>query len=101
MLGLAVEEQADIGWDNFVKGHVSTKWCKAQHLYSKAFPMKKEFNGNTWMKNLIKAIWTIFVDTLAACNADLHMYVESASNSAIDKQVRKSFTLIHSMLKAD
>eukprot|EP00957_Ditylum_brightwellii_P003622 274278-Ditylum_brightwellii.AAC.1 len=32
-LSLALEEQADIGWKNFVKGRVSEWWVKLQQIF--------------------------------------------------------------------
>eukprot|EP00957_Ditylum_brightwellii_P110682 8440858-Ditylum_brightwellii.AAC.2 len=58
----AIEEQNDIGWDNFLEGHILYKWSHAQHLYCNAFLSKKEFDSNTWTSKLILAIWSIFVN---------------------------------------
>eukprot|EP00957_Ditylum_brightwellii_P209834 15363465-Ditylum_brightwellii.AAC.1 len=61
-LGKAIEEQADLGWHNFIKGCILKHWAEAQYTYSQSVPTKKDFNRDQWNKQLIKNIWMIFVD---------------------------------------
>eukprot|EP00957_Ditylum_brightwellii_P090614 6901242-Ditylum_brightwellii.AAC.1 len=44
-ISAALKEQANIGWNNSVKGRISKKWAQAQSMYSKSFPKRKEFNS--------------------------------------------------------
>eukprot|EP00957_Ditylum_brightwellii_P002371 181426-Ditylum_brightwellii.AAC.1 len=47
----AVEDQHQIGWNNFMKGKISIKWKAAQTMYTDALPASinsKEFNKDSW-----------------------------------------------------
>eukprot|EP00957_Ditylum_brightwellii_P029202 2207319-Ditylum_brightwellii.AAC.1 len=48
-LSLALEEQADIGWENFVKGRVSEWWVKLQQIF---------YNDVYSSSNYKKELWT-------------------------------------------
>eukprot|EP00957_Ditylum_brightwellii_P110622 8437272-Ditylum_brightwellii.AAC.1 len=54
MLAEAVSEQQFIGWDNFMKGQISSKWKLAQQLYITALSKYtiKNFNYNLWASKL-------------------------------------------------
>ena len=57
-LGSALEEQAGIGWENFMKGRVSTKWGETQVLNSKEVHRKNNRQKyKKWTEELIKRIW--------------------------------------------
>eukprot|EP00957_Ditylum_brightwellii_P208376 15357090-Ditylum_brightwellii.AAC.1 len=62
LLCTMVEYQAEIGWDNFVKGRVSKHWSFAQDCYNMAIPNNKSGAATTWTTSLIMAVWTIFAD---------------------------------------
>eukprot|EP00957_Ditylum_brightwellii_P130806 9978302-Ditylum_brightwellii.AAC.1 len=98
---LTVEIQADIGWDNFIKGHAAKHWSWAQKSYKSALPMTKIFDSNQWTTKLVKALWTIFVDIWNARNAYLHTEMEDMRSSVTDKQIRKAYTLQQSMFHSN
>eukprot|EP00957_Ditylum_brightwellii_P017064 1286915-Ditylum_brightwellii.AAC.1 len=61
-LSLALEEQAEIGWENFVKGRVSTLWGKSQQIFhNEVYPTSK-YKKEQWMGKLITGMWQIFYD---------------------------------------
>eukprot|EP00957_Ditylum_brightwellii_P181549 13828718-Ditylum_brightwellii.AAC.1 len=45
VLCTAVEFQADIDWDNFIKGRVSKHWYHTQACYINALPQCKAFDS--------------------------------------------------------
>eukprot|EP00957_Ditylum_brightwellii_P121316 9251722-Ditylum_brightwellii.AAC.1 len=55
MVCRALEEQADIGRDNFVKDRVSQKWGTAQAEFYKQFHPKAYSTAASWIELLIKA----------------------------------------------
>eukprot|EP00957_Ditylum_brightwellii_P075801 5761030-Ditylum_brightwellii.AAC.1 len=101
LLGLVVETQGNLGWNSFIKGHVSHYWCMLQACYSNTLPNVKAFDSKTQTTKLIKAVWMIFVDVWNAQNAHLHTEMECATNSVLDKQVKKAYALKHSMFYSD
>ena len=46
-LSLAIEEQADIGWENFMKGRVSKKWGERHKYYT-----QRRYTGKTTDKSM-------------------------------------------------
>ena len=52
-------EQSAIGWDNMLKGHVSTQWRLAQKKSYQQYPqciLKKIHNPTSWINAIIKTI---------------------------------------------
>eukprot|EP00957_Ditylum_brightwellii_P126090 9611642-Ditylum_brightwellii.AAC.1 len=48
----AVEDQHQIGWNNFMTGRISIKWKAAQKMYTNALPAStnsKEFNKDLFV----------------------------------------------------
>eukprot|EP00957_Ditylum_brightwellii_P059035 4477417-Ditylum_brightwellii.AAC.1 len=52
----AVEIQQELGWHNFIKGHMAKEWCLAQAQYCKDRPNKNHFDATQWSTKCIKAI---------------------------------------------
>eukprot|EP00957_Ditylum_brightwellii_P037507 2836406-Ditylum_brightwellii.AAC.1 len=55
----AVEDQHWIGWNNFMKGHISIKQKVAQKMYTDAHPASKKskgFNKELWSSRVITEI---------------------------------------------
>eukprot|EP00957_Ditylum_brightwellii_P126506 9642657-Ditylum_brightwellii.AAC.1 len=52
-LSLALEEQAEISWENVVKGRISALWGKSQHIfYNEVYPTSN-YKKEQWMGKLI------------------------------------------------
>eukprot|EP00957_Ditylum_brightwellii_P049241 3736509-Ditylum_brightwellii.AAC.1 len=100
----AVEDQHWIGWDNFMKGWISIKWKAAKKMYMGALPASaksKEFNKNLWSSKVVTEIWSIFQQIWNAQNAHLHTEMVDTYSTLLNKQVRKTFALQHSMSDTD
>eukprot|EP00957_Ditylum_brightwellii_P145949 11114632-Ditylum_brightwellii.AAC.1 len=73
-LSLAIEEQAEIGWENFVKGR------------------------EQWMRKLITGVWQIFYDVWKACNAHLRSPLGTSNTAHLNKCIKHVCgTLSHDM----
>eukprot|EP00957_Ditylum_brightwellii_P035295 2676851-Ditylum_brightwellii.AAC.1 len=101
ILSDAVETQYNISWDNFMKEKIAKEWYQAQAQYCRNVPITSTFDSTTWSTKLIKAIWSISVNVWNACNNYLHTEMAQTTNTILDKQVRKTFTLKHSMFVSD
>eukprot|EP00957_Ditylum_brightwellii_P048979 3716475-Ditylum_brightwellii.AAC.1 len=58
-----VEDQHQIGWNNFMKGPISIKWKAAQKMHTDALPVStksKELNKDLWSTRVVTEIWSIF-----------------------------------------
>eukprot|EP00957_Ditylum_brightwellii_P118931 9070784-Ditylum_brightwellii.AAC.1 len=50
-----VEEQSELGWDNFLKGRMTKTWCNCQaHYHQESSSLTTEFESNVWKKGLIQ-----------------------------------------------
>eukprot|EP00957_Ditylum_brightwellii_P205476 15344053-Ditylum_brightwellii.AAC.2 len=59
----AIEDQHQMGWNNFIKGQISIKWKAAQKMYTDSLPAStksKEFNKDLWSSRVVTEIWSIF-----------------------------------------
>ena len=63
-------EQLSIGWENFLRGFVTTTWCEAQHNYFLHLQSKK--TGQRWLTALIQKLWAISWDMWRFHNGILH-----------------------------
>eukprot|EP00957_Ditylum_brightwellii_P025787 1950608-Ditylum_brightwellii.AAC.1 len=60
-LSTALEVQAELGWDNFLKVRLSKQWKHVQQLYlHQAYPNSKINPASNWAKQLILSTWDIF-----------------------------------------
>eukprot|EP00957_Ditylum_brightwellii_P081967 6233296-Ditylum_brightwellii.AAC.1 len=55
ILSAAVEQQHELGWDNFAKGCVSLLWKEAQQIHISLFNPNTSSTKNKWAKGLISA----------------------------------------------
>ena len=56
-------EQAAIGWQNFLRGHIATSLIDYQEAYFRARERPADENGQLWAKKLITTLWSLFFDT--------------------------------------
>eukprot|EP00957_Ditylum_brightwellii_P144073 10977450-Ditylum_brightwellii.AAC.1 len=69
----AVEDQHDLGWDNMMKGCISTKWGRAQQKHFEIFYPKSTTNSREcWEKDLITPLWNCFYHIWAYRNDIIH-----------------------------
>eukprot|EP00957_Ditylum_brightwellii_P128939 9836751-Ditylum_brightwellii.AAC.1 len=52
----AIELQVQIGWGNFIEGHVAKQWSCAQKSYRDALPTNMTVDSTQWTTKLIKAV---------------------------------------------
>lgn len=88
MILQALSEQQTIGWAYACRGYLSTKWVEA-HSFGK--PPDSLFSlRHTWLKQILKALWS-FTDTMwAHRNKILHGQEESAKiirESTVDQRI--------------
>eukprot|EP00957_Ditylum_brightwellii_P206575 15349062-Ditylum_brightwellii.AAC.2 len=100
----AVDDQQTIGWNNFMKGRLSINWKMAQAMYINDLPKNRtaqKFDCKLWSSKVIMGIWSTFCLVWNVCNAHLHMEMQVELISSINQQVRKSFSLKHSVFETD
>jgi len=61
-LGLGIEQQANIGWVNFLKGRVSKKFGDAQQIFYNIVHPNGTYTRDQWMGKMITGVWQIFYD---------------------------------------
>eukprot|EP00957_Ditylum_brightwellii_P177547 13523605-Ditylum_brightwellii.AAC.1 len=100
----AVENQHQIGWNNFMKGRISIMWKVAQKMYTDELPVSKkskDFNKELWSSRVITEIWSIFRQIWNTWNVHLHTEMTDTYSTILNKQVRKAFALQHSISETD
>eukprot|EP00957_Ditylum_brightwellii_P053693 4068064-Ditylum_brightwellii.AAC.1 len=90
-LSLVLEEQADISWENFVKGRVSEQWGKSQHIfYNDVYP-SSNYNKEQWTGQLVTGVWQFFYHVWKAHNAHLHSPLGTGNKSHLNKCIRYAY----------
>ena len=56
------KHQADIGWQNFLRGHIATSIIDYQEAYFRARERPEEETGQLWAGKLIVTLWSYFFD---------------------------------------
>ena len=55
-LSQAIDDQNEIGWDQFLKGRLSLQWINLQHKYCLDQNLQPKYDGFNWASKLIKKI---------------------------------------------
>eukprot|EP00957_Ditylum_brightwellii_P160802 12242309-Ditylum_brightwellii.AAC.1 len=100
----AVVNQHDLGWDNMMKGCVSTNWGWAQQKHFEIFSAQSPTTAREhWEKDLINLLWNCFYHIWAARDDILHNSAHDPdSTSALNKQIRSTYSALqHRMEKHD
>eukprot|EP00957_Ditylum_brightwellii_P211228 15365920-Ditylum_brightwellii.AAC.3 len=101
-LRLVLEEQVDIGWENFVKGRVSEWWGKSQEIFYNDVYSLSNYKKEQWTAQLTTGVWQIFYNVWKACNAHLHSPLGTDNKSYLNKCIRHAYgTLSHAMSWTD
>eukprot|EP00957_Ditylum_brightwellii_P075682 5751734-Ditylum_brightwellii.AAC.1 len=97
-LSLALEEQANISWENFVKGRVSEWWGKSQQMFYNYVYPSSNYEKEQWTRQLITGVWQFFNNVSKARNAHLHSPLGTDNKSHLNKRIRYEYsTLSHAM----
>jgi len=75
---LAVEQQDDLGWINFIRGRHSIKWEEAYDVYLQSLKGKPPCrSGRQWATQLVKASLTLLVEIWYGRNDQYHNQEEA------------------------
>jgi len=86
LLSQACHEQAQIGWDAFLRGHVTTTWGEVQSLSSRSNGSHK-MDSPQWFSKVHKWIFEVFFALWTERNAVLH------GRDQFEQEQRKRATL--------
>eukprot|EP00957_Ditylum_brightwellii_P043577 3303316-Ditylum_brightwellii.AAC.1 len=86
ILCTTVEEQAEIGWENFIKGRISICWGDAQQIFYNTVHPTGNYSKSQWNGKIITGVWQIFFDVWKACNAHLHGPLDAELPSHLNKR---------------
>ncbi len=95
----AVDQQTDIGWNNFLEGWVSFEWELVQQAYYDLIQSRR--TGLRWLSSLIKKLWQVAWDMWEHRNGILHAQdncVSSATISSINKNLRSLYNRLQSII---
>eukprot|EP00957_Ditylum_brightwellii_P006050 458112-Ditylum_brightwellii.AAC.1 len=57
----AVASQQELGWDNFLKGRITSAWGETQAVHLRTFyPTSTQHTRLQWKKSLVVLIWNCF-----------------------------------------
>ena len=88
-------DQAYIGWENILRGHISNLWVPAQQSHMGAFEPKK--NGQTWAAGVIRFILEGWLDLWKLRNADRHGSDVQSRNRAHKAQAIREMELLYQL----
>jgi hypothetical protein len=91
----AFAEQCDIGWEEFLRGRLSTKWGSIMQLFYKQSNSSSTKNTLAWEVTVIKTTWQIFLTCWEHRNVLKHGPDDEANRQIrskdIDQQVRNAY----------
>ena len=91
-LQIAVTEQNEIGWVNFLRGRISKYWGKTQGLYYlDAQIASNTLSSQTFQTTLIKGAWTFFHGIWEYRNGILHDANENINIERMDHRIRQLY----------
>ena len=89
---LAVIDQANIGWINFLRGRTSVHWGRAQGIYySEAFPDSKTLTAQTFQTATISGTWTVFHGMWEHRNNVLHDKIANVNIDGMNKRITQLY----------
>ena len=90
-LQMAMREQSEIGWVNFLRGGISRHWGKAQGIYyHNAQLASNTKSAQTFQSALIRGSWSFFHGKWECCNAVLH---DANDNINIERMNQRIYQL--------
>ena len=93
-----VEEQNEIGWDNFMKGRWSKHWTQMQDDYLSDTKLKtNKNNGTAWATNMVSTLWTDWFQLWTMRNEDRHGKDKTAQAQAKREQVIREVSFLYQM----
>jgi hypothetical protein len=91
-LRVAIREQNDIGWINFLRGRISRHWGRAQAVYyHEAQLTSNVLSASTFQTALIRGAWTFFHGTWEHRNDILHDANASIVIDGMDRRIRQLY----------
>ena len=94
----AFESQCNIGWDEMIRGRISTKWGDIMQKHYHTTKAPRALNRETWENMMISNLWTIFDNTWKARNGLLHGKNDTETRELLNTKLNKS---IQDMYKYD
>lgn len=91
----AYQEQASLGWDNVLKGRLSTAWSIAQNQYATERGIDSG-TGRSWIERTILTLWTYSLELWDNRNKQAHTATATSQNTLGKQRLRdaidKAFT---------
>ena len=87
-----IQEQSNIGWQNFFEGWIPSGWEEAQHAFYTL--IRSHRTGRRWTICLIKKLWNVAWDMWEHRNGILHQQDNSVTMAEIlhlDRKVRSLY----------
>ena len=92
----AFELQCEIGWDEFLRGRIASRWGSIMHSYYRRRNLPAHRNGMAWTVRVISSTWQIFFNTWQTRNGLLHGPTDAENRQIrerdIDQQIRNAYT---------
>jgi len=89
------QKQSEIGWDEFLRGRISSDWGELVQTYYQQMNLGDRRNKMTWETQIIRTTWRIFFDTWQIRNELLHGADKSENQQIktrdIDQQIRRAY----------
>ena len=93
---LLVASQNQIGWDNFLKGRISTDFATLQDSYITPSQRTPKNNGTTWTTNIAALVMKQWLDLWKQRNEDRHGNDKETKNKARLEQIYHEVELLYS-----
>ena len=94
----ALEEQENIGWANFYRGRLSTKWLDAQQDFAKRHTNQSDQDTVQWAVQIITTLWHGFLQMWEERKQDQHGRDVIQQNDSLRRNLLKKTNLLYSKL---
>jgi hypothetical protein len=94
----AIDDQNEIGWDNFIRGRLSNRWESIQsQRYTATKAKEKHRDPTIWATSLITTMWEGLIKTWESRNEDQHGRDETTKASKERASLKRRLATIYEL----
>jgi hypothetical protein len=101
LLSQAVSNQANIGWEHFLRGRLSQCWRQVFISYLPWQDKKRETKADTWLWKVIHAFWDYSFSIWEARNLTVHGRTETAKEGKLLKTLKREVKTLYQSFATD
>jgi hypothetical protein len=101
LLSQAVSDQANIGWEHFLRSRLSQCWRQVFISYLPQQDKKRETKVDTWLRKVIHALWDYSFSIWEARNLTVHGCTETVKEGKLLKTLKREVKTLYQSFATD